>query len=132
MLDYFFMLDKLYGEEKSMLNTNTFKKGMWYQYIDREEETEEGKILRKVLLVDVAGIEEKDLTVDFEEDSYNGYIIIKGKTTTEFGDFEINQRFKIPVTYLSDKSFYSVKNGMLYITIVPQEKAKFQIKKLIN
>ena len=40
MLDYFFMLDKLYGEEKSMLNTNTFKKGMWYQYIDREEDRE--------------------------------------------------------------------------------------------
>lgn len=132
MLDYFFMLDKLYGEEKSVLNANTFKKGMWYQYIDREEETEDGKILRKVLLVDVAGIEEKDLAVDFEEDGYNGYIIIKGKTTTEFGDFEIDQRFKIPVTYLSDKSFYSVKNGILYITIVPQEKAKFQIKKLLN
>lgn len=132
MLDYFFMLDKLYGEEKNVSGTNTLKKGMWYQYVEKEEEDGENKVLRKVLLVDVAGIEEKDLIVDFEEDRYNGYIIIKGKTTTEFGDFEIDQRFKIPVTYLSDKSFYSIKNGMLYITIIPQEKTKFQIKKLTN
>ena len=69
------------------------------------------------------------LTIDFEEDGYSGYIIIKGKTETDFGDFEVNQRFKIPMTYLSNESSYSIKNGILAITIVPQEKTKFQIKK---
>lgn len=121
MFDYFFTLDKFYGDKMGVLNTNVLQKGLWYKYIDKDGQ--------KVLLVDIAGIKEEDLTIDFEEDSYSGYIIIKGKTTTDFGDFEINQRFKIPVTYLSNESSYTIKNGMLYITIVPQEKTKFQIKK---
>lgn len=121
MFEYFFTLDKFYGNNKDVLNTNVLQKGLWYKYVDKEGQ--------KVLLVDIAGIEEKDLVIDFEEDGYDGYIIIKGKTTTDFGDFEINQRFKIPVTYLSNDSVYSIKNGILYITIVPQEKTKFQIKK---
>lgn len=121
MLDYFFTLDKFYNDKIGVLNSNSFQKGLWYKYIDKEGQ--------KVLLIDIAGIEEKDLIIDFEEDSYNGYLIIKGKTSTDFGDFEINQRFKIPVTYLSNESSYTIKNGMLYITIVPQEKTKFQIKK---
>ncbi len=122
MFEYFFMLDKLYSDQSREKSPNSLQKGIWYKYVEDEEGT-------KILLVDVAGIEEKDLTIDFEEDNYNGYIIIKGKTSTSFGDFEINQRFKIPVTYLSNESAYSIKNGILSITIIPQKKAKFQIKK---
>lgn len=121
MFDYFFTLDKLYGDKMGVVNTNELQKGLWYKYIDKDGQ--------KVLLVDVAGVNENDLNIDFEEDSYNGYIVIKGKTSTDFGDFEINRRFKIPVTYLSNDSSYTIKDGILYITIVPQEKTKFHIKK---
>ena len=116
--NYFFMLDKLYDKE---IGANTLQKGILYKYIEKDGQ--------KILLVDIAGVNEQDLTIDFEEDRYSGYIIIKGKTETDFGDFEINQRFKIPMTYLSNESSYSINNGILAITIVPQEKTKFQIKK---
>lgn len=122
MSDYFFMLDKFYGKQLEVENSNSLQKGIWYKYLEDEESN-------KILLVDIAGIKEKDLMIDFEEDNYSGYIIIKGKTTTSFGDFEINQKFRIPITYLSNESSYSIKDGILYITIIPQKKAKFQIKK---
>lgn len=122
MSDYFFMLDKFYGNSIGVENSNSLQKGIWYKYLEDEESN-------KNLLIDIAGIREEDLTIDFEEDNYSGYIIIKGKTTTSFGDFEINKKFKIPVTYLSNESSYSIKDGILYITIIPQKKTKFQIKK---
>lgn len=122
MSDYFFMLDKFYGKQLGVESSNSLQKGIWYKYLEDEESN-------KILLVDIAGIKEKDLNIDFEEDNYSGYIIIKGKTTTSFGDFEINQKFRIPITYLSNESSYSIKDGILYITIIPQKKAKFQIKK---
>lgn len=122
MSDYFFMLDKFYGKQIGVDNANSLQKGIWYKYLEDEESN-------KILLIDIAGIKEKDLTIDFEEDNYSGYIIIKGKTTTSFGDFEINQKFRIPITYLSNESSYSIKDGILYITIIPQKKSKFQIKK---
>lgn len=123
MSDYFFMLDKFYENTLGIENPNSLQKGIWYKYLEDEEGY-------KNLLVDIAGIKEEDLTIDFEEDNYCGYIIIKGKTTTSFGDFEINKKFKIPITYLSNESSYSIKDGILYITIIPQKKTKFQIKKV--
>ena len=64
MGDYFFMLDKLYGNKLGVENPNSLQKGIWYKYLEDTENT-------KILLVDIAGIEEKDLTIDFEEDNYN-------------------------------------------------------------
>lgn len=116
MFDYFYSFDKL-CEEMS----NGLKKGTWYKYLKKD-----GK---EILILDIAGIDEKDLKIDFVEEGYNGSIVITGKTETEFGTFEINKRFNIPVTNLSNESNYSIKNGMLYITIVPEKKNNFKLKK---
>jgi HSP20 family molecular chaperone IbpA len=121
MFDYFYMFDKFFDTKNdSTVEGNDFNKPLWFKSIDKED--------KKILILDIAGVEEKDLTIDFEENGYTGSIIIKGETETEFGKFSVNYRFKIQSLYVSEQSSYYVKNGLLYIEIVPQKKSKFVLK----
>lgn len=119
MLDFLFNFDKdFYSFNRLVKDMRPYSKKYYDDHM--------------VLVHNVVGVSENDLSINIENENNTAYLVIKGETKDEILEttYSVNSRFSVDANKV-DNIEYSLKDGLLYIYIYYKEpiKSNISIKK---
>lgn len=74
----------------------------------------------------ILGIDEKDLSLRVENEDCFSYLVISGKSNDGYSDYCVDSRFAFDAEKY-EKIDYTIKNGILYITLLKKVPNKPEI-----